>query len=271
MSNKRSRQLSPEQLINNNNKKQNINCNQQNMDANKNDTADVFSWNKLCSLLDDKLKDVAKKEDVQSIRIEMDELRVENTKLRNEVKVLSSRIEQIDRRSRSSNIVVSGLVCVNAAAAKAVFNKLCTDSLNVYANVVTVRDLPAKNTFLFTLESQLQVVNVLGAKDKLKGGTIFMHKDYTKDEQNIRYNLRKLNKTISNLNMNLKVRLGEFCSYIDNRKYSWALGKIVAYSVDDHEFLIKLLSKSNYSIDVIVKDNSVTNANASTSINNNTQ
>lgn len=255
MNNKRSRQLSPEQLITNQNKKQNTqNITskqiQQNMANNQNSASDAFSWNKLCSLLDDKLKDVAKKEDVLSIKKEIDELREENAVLRNEVKMLSSRIEQIDRRSRSTNIVVNGLVSANAAAAKLDFMDICTNKLYVNANVVTARSLPSKGTFMFTLETYLQATNVLAAKDKLKGGTIFIQKDYTKDEQNTRFNLRQLNKKILNLNMNIKVRLGEFCTFINNKKYTWMLGKFIAYSTDDANYLKNLLIQANFNVDV---------------------
>lgn len=269
MNNKRNnRQLSPEQLITNQNKKQNTqNITskqiQQNMDNNQNSAAsDAFSWNKLCNLLDDKLKDVAKKEDVLSIKKEIDDLREENVVLRNEVKKLSSRIEQIDRRSRLTNIVVSGLASANAAAAKLDFIDLCTNKLIVNANVVTVRVLPSKGTFLFTLETYLQANNVLAAKDKLKGDMIFIQKDYTKEEQDTRYNLRQLNKKISNLNLNIKVRLGEFCTFINNKKYTWMLGKFVAYSNEDADYLKNLLIQANYSMDVIVKVNIAANSNA---------
>lgn len=270
MSNKRSNsQLSPEQLFNNQNKKQNTETVQskqiqQNMNNSQNSAAaDAFSWNKLCNLLDDKLKDVAKKEDVLSIKKEIDELREENVVLRNEVKMLSSRIEQIDRRSRLTNIVVSGMASANATAAKLDFINLCTNNLNVNANVVTVRALPSKGTFVFTLETYLQANNILAAKDKLKGGTIYIQKDYTKEEQNTRYNLRQLNKKISNLNLNIKVRLGEFCTFINNKKYSWMPGKFVAYSNEDADYLKNLLVQANYSMDVIVKVNiaAISNAN----------
>ena len=47
------------------------------------------------------LKMLQKKDDVLSIKSDIDELREEYAKYRNEVKTLYFRIEQIDRRTRS--------------------------------------------------------------------------------------------------------------------------------------------------------------------------
>lgn len=255
MSNKRTRQFSPEQLFNNNNKKQFTS--KQPLVVMETTQSDVFSWDKLCSLLDVKLKDVAKKEDISLIKSELDDLRQDNYKLRNEVKLLSSRIEQIDHRSRSTNIVVNGLVSTTTSTVKSEFIELCNNHLGVDIKVATVRALSTKNTkntYLFSLESQLQAVNVLAVKNKLKGRNIFIAKDYTKEEQNIRYNLRKVIANIAKHNANVKRRLGEFCIYIDDIKYFWSSGKLVANSIADAEFLKGLLSKGKYNVEVFVND-----------------
>lgn len=274
MNNKRRRQFSPEQLFDNRNKKQNtsslaIGINKQTQQIMGTEKNDVFSWDKLCNMLDSKLKDVAKKEDVLLIKTEIDDLREENVQLRKEVKMLTSRIEQIDRRSRASNIVVSGMLCNNISAAKFDFINLCNNSLGVNAKVVNARSLPSINTFLFTLETNLQAVNVLEAKNKIRGTKIFIQKDYTKEEQNMRYNLRHINKSISKYNMNIKVRLGEFCTYINDKKYTWEDGKLVALSNTDAETLRNLLVKANLSTAVIVKNRSTTKHISLTSDNDN--
>lgn len=250
MSFKRHRNLSsPEQLTNNNYKKQlttNIMDNQT--------TPDVFSWDKLCNLLDAKLKDVTRKEDLVSIKTEIEELREENVKLRNDINKLTTRLEYIDRRTRSANIVVSGLNSNSNNEAKNEFTKLCTNVLKVNIHVVNARKLPSKNTFLFTLETNMQAINVIAAKGNLNDGSIFIQKDYTNEEQNVRYNLRQINKAVANPQNNLKVRLGEFCIFINNKRYTWSMGKAVANCNDDAVFLRNLLSEANSSIDVTVRN-----------------
>ncbi|XP_065368766.1 uncharacterized protein LOC135961198 [Calliphora vicina] len=174
-------------------------------------TQDVFSWDKLRGLLDEKLKDVTKKSDLVEIKSTIEELREENKKLKNDVKKLTSRLEFIDRKSRSSNVVVSGLNAVNVNAARAEFMNLCTTVLNVNTNVMSTRIISSGRSFLFCLETSMQVYNVIAAKHKLKGQTIYIKKDYTEEEQNVRFNLRQISKKINNSNKTIKVRMREFC------------------------------------------------------------
>lgn len=253
MNNKRTfDSTSPDNTENNNSKKHLI-C--QNMSANnQSPSQDVFSWEKFSSLLDDKLKDVARKTDLLAIKADIDELKEENIKLKNDVKKLTSRLEYIDRRSRSANVVVGGLNVSNIQNAKAEFTKLCSDVLNVNIDVVSTRMIAAGKTFLFSLGSSTQAFNVVAAKGKLKGQQVYIQKDYTEEEQNVRYNLRQLSKKITQINQSVKVRLGEFCIFINNIKYTWSSGKVIAYSNNDAEYLNNLLTECNYRIDVCVRD-----------------
>lgn len=120
---------------------------------------------------------------------------------------------------------------------------------------------------MFTLETYLQATNVLAAKNKLKGSKIFIQKD----EQNTRFNLRQLNKKILNLNMNIKVRLGEVCTFINNKKYTWMLGKFIAYSNDDANYLKNLLIQANFTVDVTVNVTEAAKSNGSINVNTNVQ
>lgn len=218
-----------------------------------NATSDVFSWGRFSNILDDKLKDVAKKDDLQSLQLEIAGLKKENIELKNVVSQLSSRLEYIDRKARATNIVVSGLRSINAAAAKNDFLSLCETELRVNVNIVLVRPLQSKKSYLFTLESSLQTINVLAAKKNLMSDQVYIQKDYTKEELNIRYNLRKINKTIAHTRTNLKTRLGDTCIYIENRRYSWSMGKVVAYSRKDADYLISLFAEAKLEYDVFFK------------------
>lgn len=235
------------------NSKKHLSC--QNMAENSQSASqDVFSWSRFSDLLDDKLKDVARKTDLVVIQTEIQELKEENIRLNNDIKKLTSRLEYIDRRSRSSNVVVAGLNCKNVQTAREKFTKLCSDVLKVNADVVSTRMISSGKSFLFSLGSSSQAYNVVAAKGLLKGQDVFIQKDYTEDEQNVRYNLRQLSKNISKANDSVKVRLGEFCIFINNNKYTWSNGKVCADSVNDAEYLKNLLSECNFVIDVCIKD-----------------
>ena len=82
---------------------------------------------KLVSKLDEKLADVAKKEDLNKIKLKLEVVTNENLKLKKEIKDLTTRIEFIDRKTLASNIVVDGLKCADTHAAKTEFTKVCSD------------------------------------------------------------------------------------------------------------------------------------------------
>lgn len=248
--NKRTLQLSsPEYTDYNSNKK----FMSQKM-ANQNSTGDVFSWEMMRGILDEKLHDVAKKEDLQSIRNDIEELKEENQQLKNEIKKLTSRIEFIDRRSRSTNLVVNGLKCSNVQSAKVEFIKICTNVLDVKINVISTRMIAKEKTFLFNLESSSEVQKVLSTKGKLKDHTVYIQKDYTEEEQQVRYNLRQVSKRINEKKKGLKVRLGEFWIFVENKKYAWSKGKIMAYTNDDAVFLNNLLMECGCSFEICVRE-----------------
>lgn len=254
MSNKRTlEETSPDHSENNNSKKHLI---LQNMaQNNQTDNRDVFSWNRFSDLLDDKLKDVARKTDLIAIQTEMQELKEENLRLKNDLKKLTSRLEYIDRRSRSSNVIVSGLNCKNIQAAREGFTKLCSDVLLVNVEVMSCRMIAYEKSFLFSLGSSVQAYNVIAAKGILKGQNVFIQKDFTEEEQHVRYNLRQLSKKITKGDKSVKVRLGEHCIYINNNKYTWSNGKVYADSANNAEYLKMLLLQCNFEIDVSVKGN----------------
>lgn len=253
MSCKRTLNLTSPENTDQKNCKKRLYC--QNMSsADTSNTQDVFSWNKLCSLLDDKLKDVARKSDLVDLKAEMEEIKKENLQLKNDLKKLSSRLEFVDRNARSTNIIVSGLSCNNVNAVKAEFLNLCTKVLKVNTNVMSTRMLASGKSVCFTLESRMQAANVISAKKELKGQAIYLQKDYTAVEQNVRYNMRQISKKISKSCTNIKVRLGEFCIYINNKKYTWSNGKVIANTNSDAEFLNSLLAKCNYPMEIHVKE-----------------
>lgn len=159
MNNKRSIQsTSPDQLGSTNIKKHQS-C--QNMSTN---SGDVFSWERLSNLMDEKLEDVARNPDLAEINSQIKELREENKQLKADIKILATRLEQIDRKSRCSSIVVGGLKSKDNQTAKSEFLKVCSEVLQVEVNVVSTRVLTKSNSFLFNLETSLQVNNIMTAK-----------------------------------------------------------------------------------------------------------
>lgn len=82
---------------------------------------DVFSWYKLCYALDTNLKDVAKNE--------VEKLKLEKYKLREDIKILNNPLEQIYGMSKSTNILVCALDYYNNLTAKKKFIPICNNVL----------------------------------------------------------------------------------------------------------------------------------------------
>ena len=222
-----------------------------------NNTADVFSWNAMRNMLDDtldiKLKDMVKKDDLNAIIQELEAVKAENMELKREMKKLASKLEFIDKKTRSSNIVVNGLQNTNALAAKTEFAKLCDEVLEVNLNINSTSVI-GKNTVMFNLDSSAAVQKVLGAKRKLKGLTIFIQKDFTAQEQTTRYHLRQIVKKLKYKNNSLNIKLGEFCFFINNKKFQCKNDSVIAFSKEDFNFLKDLFQKSECKYEIIVNE-----------------
>lgn len=215
---------------------------------------------KLSAALDLKLHDVARKDDLQPLSMEIQHLRSENTHLKEELQAMKNRLEFIDKSSRRANIVVSGLSNTNAQLAVAEFNDLCSNVLNTPAIVKESRPVHGGKSFVFSLDSALQVNNIIAAKRHLKGTTIFVQKDYTADERNKRFQLRQLGKNITKLGDKIKVRFGEFCIYVNDIQFTWNKGKVEAAKIQDVEFLRGIVTKAKFTCDIIVRETPKSNA-----------
>ena len=262
MSNKRQLQISPSEKTSNNKKYISSNM----------PSEDKFSWKMMSEMLDEslhkklnetldvKLADVARKEDINDIktelnevkdamRNELNEVKAENSKLRAEISKLSSRLENIDHKTRQSSVVVNGLDSDNPNDAKTEFKKLCSVVLNVNANVVHCGKLGRKS-YIFNLESSMMTQNLLAARTKLKGKSIYIQRDFTAQEQHTRFKLRQISKNLREKNKSLKVRLGDFSMFVNDKKFVWNDNKVIAYSTSDAEFLRNIFIQCNINEDI---------------------
>lgn len=249
------RQLSPREQVEEQNSKKHVTAKM------ANSTGDVFSWEMMRNLLDDTLEDVVKKDDLRRFDERMDRLEAENLRLKEEVLVLNSRLEQIDRKSRTGNIVVNGLKSKNSNDAKAEFAKLASEVLKVTVDVTNAVMLN-KTSFMFTLDTISSAQKVLAASGLLKGRTIYLQKDFTKSEQNIRYKLRQITKSIKEKNKTVKIRHGDFCIFLNDMRFTLYNDKISAKNDSDATFLKEILKECNISYEVIVYNSLSKNLNS---------
>jgi len=233
--------------------------------GNETPNRDIFSWTKLSSVLDTKLKDVARKSDIEVLQVEVDRLRSENETLKQEVLSLSSRLEFVDQRSRRTNVMVGGIKSSSVQEAKLEFIELCSKALTTQVEVIEIRKLPAKNSYVVTLSNAAQAASVLTNKKRLKGTSIYIQKDYTKIEQSTRYHLRQIRKVIVTADKKAKVKFGEFCIYVNDCKFTWSDNHLVSTDVKDAEMLNSILENTNANIAIVVRPGARTENEAGTS------
>ena len=109
------------------------------------------------------------------------------------------------------------------------------------------------NSFAFRLESATQAKYVLSAKKKLKGTSIFVNKDYTAAEQKTRYQLRTVQKVLRQTPNNLKIRLGDLCIYINDKKFVWSEDGLISFKKHDVDFLNDVLNRCGANYKAILK------------------
>lgn len=233
--------------------------------------ADCFSWaifdQKLNSALDDKLKGLVRKEDLAPITTEIQELRCENTRLQNDLQVMKTRLEAVDKASRRNNVVLSGINAKNVAEALSEFKDICNITLKINVSVVDVRMISNGKSFLFFLGSPMEVNAVIAQRRFLAGSKIYMDKDYTAEERSERYFLRQIGRNAKIANNLVKVRHGDHRVYINDKPFSWARGKIIAANNADAEFLRGLLSNSSFDCIIDVKSQTTNTSTSSNRVN----
>lgn len=215
-------------------------------------SGDTFSWSMFEEKMSKMLETVAKKSDLQQLQSCIDEVKRENERLRNDMAVLKRKVEIMDKESRRSNIVVSGIKANSHGEAKEKFVGLCTNTIKTKVGIV--RMIPMKNTseYVVELESSIQATNILVSSNKLRGTGVFIQRDYTPEERTHRYHFRQLKKVVQQHDKNITCAIKGTTLWINNKFYTWKADSVVASKEDDKQFLVNLLMKTKAKYNVTV-------------------
>ena len=203
-------------------------------------------WSTLSNVLDVKLDNVAKKEDLK-------QLREENQLLKNELLLMKSRLELLEQASKRSNLVVSGLAASFPNQAKDEFMQLCKSVLKCDVNVTSVRKISGGKSFVFNLNTTLEADSVISSRRLLKGSNVYIQKDTTAEERTKMFHLRALERNIKKADPNVKIRQGFARIYISDKPFYWIDGKYAATNETDATFLRNLVSCANFDAQIMVK------------------
>jgi len=218
-------------------------------------SSDNAFWSALESLLDRKLINVAKKDDLAGMHTKIIGLQNENKQLRSELSQMQNKFEMLDRASKRGNVSVRGLKSRNVSEALRDFGALCAKLTTSPVEVRDVTYIKKPNVFIFELCDRKLVDVLLKQRKKLKGSNVFIQRDYTACERARRYKLRQLGKELSRDAENAKVRMGEFSVFVNDRPFQLSDGNIVARCQSDAEMLTAVLEKCKDKYSVVVAAN----------------
>lgn len=209
-------------------------------DVNMDELLEKFE-NMLSRKLDEKLENVASKEDIIHFQEDLNALREENEVLNEEIKKLKAKVEYLEQGQRRSNVLVEGLKGGRPDDIRNEFQKICKEMLRVDVKIGFVKKINKNGSkCVVELPSPVDVGIVLRNSKNLKNTNIFIKRDYTKDERNQCYNLRKIKNIVKTREENSRVN--GTALYVRDKKYYWSKdGDIIAANEEDCAFLENLL------------------------------
>lgn len=202
------------------------------------------------SKLDEKLKDVATKADIESFRDEIKELKHQNAKMREEIqslekseKTLRDRLEHLEKHQKRNNILVTGLKGNSIEEIRKSFCEIYEKVLKVDITVgfITKINSPGVTSkCIIELSSPAEVGLVLKKCKLLKNTNVFVQKDLTKTERNQNYHLRRIKKYVGKQDENCKV-VGTTL-FVRGKKFKCSeTGDITAANITDCDLLKEML------------------------------
>lgn len=203
--------------------------------------------------LDDKLKNVATKADIEEFQNEIKVLKHQNEEMRNEIKVLQEsekvlrdRLEHIEKHQRRNNILVTGLNGNNIDEIRETFREICEKVLKVDIKMGSISKINKPgftNKCVIELASPVEVGLVLKNGKLLRNTKVFVQKDLTKQERNRNYFLRRIKKVVQIQDGNCKV-VGTTL-FAGGKKYKWSdAGHITAENEADSNLLKDMLLRA---------------------------
>lgn len=233
--------------------------------------SDTFTWALFEEKMKNMLETVVKKEDIQQLQKCIDDVKSENVRLRKDLSTLKSKIETLEKNSRRSNIVVSGIMTDNYKEAKQEFIDICNNIMQTKVGITRMIKMRTPGDYVVELESPVQATNMMINSGKLKGSNIYIQKDYTPDERTQRYQLRRLKRDLQKYNKHLICTFKDTNLLIGNHSYTWNADFVVAKNSEGKQFLENLLTQTKDKYNIILKakhkfGNENIEANATTSL-----
>lgn len=190
-------------------------------------------FNMICGIFDNKMNNVATKEDINSIENELQELRNENKELRKEVDTQRLKIEELDDNQRKNNLIFRGLSLSKSTETNdliAQLKQFCNKTLCLNKEVNIVNAFPINKTSKQSIikvqfSSSADSHVVMSNAKKLKGSNISIQRDLSIASRGRRAKYYKIKTAILQNNKKSKIVIKNSYIAIDNELFFWDLNK----------------------------------------------
>lgn len=172
----------------------------------------------MAALLDDKLKNLPTREDLEGITSEMQALQRSNSTLQSQVQQMETRcimlerkLDFLEKKVNEKNVVVH-MPSQIGMDAETRAKEMCLELLGTTdaALVADTRALRSNNNIenvIVKLRKREDVGRILDSAPKIRSSGVFIHKDYTAASREKRRRLLKLKSEIITKNKNIKIEL----------------------------------------------------------------
>lgn len=202
----------------------------------------------ISSLIDGKL--LASKDDIESIKTELFEIKKENLSLKGEVESLREEIkkrdiklEALENFTRRNNLLFKG-VKGDRGAEKETIIKFCREVLGTEVSDSVQEAYRVETSFPMikvVCAGQKQVLDILRNSRRLKGTGFFIDRDYCWETRVKRGKLFRCRKEFLQKNPGLKIRIVADTLIMEGRRFKWDEKEgLKGASEEDQEWMEKL-------------------------------
>lgn len=212
--------------------------------------------NLMSSVLDEKLKDMATKNDVKEVKEDMREVKSEVTRLADENKVLheevlklkeerendQKRMKQLEDGLGKKKIIIRGLASQRStyeAVKKMIKENLKIENRIEIEQTKKIFERNGKMTVLVELRSEAMVSEIFKYTKNLRGTSIYVERDLSNERQKNKKIMIQLRKEILHVDKSKRVAVRDDKLVVDDKRFFWDKNNVLRCGQSTGEEVLK--------------------------------
>lgn len=180
------------------------------------------------NLLEKKLENVAKSEDLENFKGQMENIEKENKRLRQELEAVNRKLEDSEsrwddlaNRSMRNNLIFQGLVVRDSKTEAETVQEFVREVLGEEVSVNRAHFLGRSKQIIAHIPQDKHIQAIFSKTSLLRGTEFFIFRDFTKRVRNIRSKLMKIRWNLRNSECRLRVSVVYDHLYVGDKKLHW--------------------------------------------------